>query len=83
MNITILDDYHATLRTLACFGRLAGHDVTIWNDHVEDVDKLFNQAVAAGAKAAMPVMDQFWEIATARLSIPSAIGGRWAHTRKT
>jgi uncharacterized glyoxalase superfamily protein PhnB len=28
--------------------------------YVEDVDKVFNQAVAAGAKAVMPVMDQFW-----------------------
>src|SRR5580692_12499958 len=27
---------------------------------VEDVDKMFAQAVAAGAKATMPVMDQFW-----------------------
>ena len=40
MNITILDDYHDTLRTLACFGKLTGHDVTIWNDHVQDVDAL-------------------------------------------
>ena len=40
MKVTILDDYHATLRTLACFGKLAGHDVTIWNDHVQDVDAL-------------------------------------------
>jgi D-3-phosphoglycerate dehydrogenase len=29
-----------TLRTLDCFGKLAGHDVTIWNDHVQDVDAL-------------------------------------------
>ena len=28
--------------------------------YVEDVDKLFNQAVAAGAKVVVPVMDQFW-----------------------
>jgi D-3-phosphoglycerate dehydrogenase / 2-oxoglutarate reductase len=28
------------LRTLACFRELAGHDVTIWNDHVQDIDKL-------------------------------------------
>lgn len=28
--------------------------------YVEDVDKLFNQAVAAGAKPEMPLMDQFW-----------------------
>ncbi|MBI3517061.1 MAG: D-2-hydroxyacid dehydrogenase family protein [Proteobacteria bacterium] len=40
MKITILDDYFDTVRTLACFAKLAGHDVTIWNDHVQDVDKL-------------------------------------------
>ena len=40
MKISILDDYFDTLRTLECFGRLAGHDVTIWNDHVWDVDVL-------------------------------------------
>ena len=40
MNITILDDYHDTVRTLACFGKLAGHRVTIWNDHTKDVDTL-------------------------------------------
>ncbi len=40
MKISILDDYHDTVRTLACFNRLAGHDVTIWNDHVQDVDIL-------------------------------------------
>jgi D-3-phosphoglycerate dehydrogenase / 2-oxoglutarate reductase len=40
MKITILDDYFDTLRTLPCFAKLAGHDVTIWNDHVQDVDGL-------------------------------------------
>lgn len=40
MKVTILDDYHDTLRTLACFRKLAGHDVTVWNDHVQDVDAL-------------------------------------------
>src|ERR1700730_8697935 len=40
MKVSILDDYFDTLRTLDCFGKLAGHDVTIWNDHVQDVDKL-------------------------------------------
>ena len=40
MKITILDDYFDTLRTLECFAKLAGHDVTIWNDHVQDVDVL-------------------------------------------
>ena len=40
MKISILDDYHDTLRTLACFRKLDGHEVTIWNDHVQDVDAL-------------------------------------------
>ena len=40
MKVSILDDYHDTLRTLACFGKLAGHKVEIWNDHVQDVDAL-------------------------------------------
>ncbi len=40
MNITILDDYLDTVRTLACFSKLAGHNVTIWNDHTKDVDAL-------------------------------------------
>ena len=40
MRISILDDYDDTLRTLACFGKLAGHEVEIWNDHVQDVDTL-------------------------------------------
>jgi D-3-phosphoglycerate dehydrogenase len=40
MKISILDDYFDTLRTLACFAKLKGHDVTIWNDHVQEVDTL-------------------------------------------
>ena len=40
MNITILDDYHDTLRTLDCFKKLSGHKIEIWNDHVQEVDAL-------------------------------------------
>ena len=40
MKISILDDYHHTLRTLDCFKKLSGHEVEIWNDHVQDVDAL-------------------------------------------
>ena len=40
MKVTILDDYHDTLRTLDCFKKLDGHDVTIWNDHVQDTPAL-------------------------------------------
>jgi D-3-phosphoglycerate dehydrogenase / 2-oxoglutarate reductase len=40
MKISILDDTFDTVRTLACFDLLRGHDVTVWNDHVDDVDEL-------------------------------------------
>src|SRR6201992_1538356 len=40
MRVSILDDYFDTVRTLPCFGKLRGHDVNIWNDHVQDVDAL-------------------------------------------
>jgi D-3-phosphoglycerate dehydrogenase len=40
MNISILDDTFDTLRTLDCFRKLDGHRVTVWNDHVDDVDAL-------------------------------------------
>ena len=40
MKVTILDDYHDTLRTLASFAKLADCEVAIWNDHVEGTDTL-------------------------------------------
>src|ERR1700680_2986260 len=40
MKISILDDYHDTVRTLPCFAKLKGRDVTIWNDHLQDTDAL-------------------------------------------
>jgi D-3-phosphoglycerate dehydrogenase / 2-oxoglutarate reductase len=40
MRVSILDDYHDTLRTLQAFKKLSGHEVTIWNDHVQDTDAL-------------------------------------------
>jgi D-3-phosphoglycerate dehydrogenase len=40
MKISILDDYFDTVRTLPCYRKLDGHDVTVWNDHVQDTDAL-------------------------------------------
>jgi D-3-phosphoglycerate dehydrogenase len=40
MKISILDDYFDTVRTLPCFSKLAGNDVTIWNTHTQDTDTL-------------------------------------------
>ncbi|CAF3086154.1 unnamed protein product [Rotaria sp. Silwood2] len=43
MNITILDDYFDTIRTLPCYSKLNDHNVTIWNDHVQDTDALVDR----------------------------------------
>ena len=40
MKIAILDDYFDTLRTLPCFAKLDGHDVTVFNDHVQETGAL-------------------------------------------
>ena len=40
MRVAILDDWFDTLRTLPCFEKLAGHDVTVFTDHVEDTEAL-------------------------------------------
>jgi D-3-phosphoglycerate dehydrogenase len=47
VKITILDDYFDTVRTLACFSKLAGHEVTIWNDHTDAVDELADRLADA------------------------------------
>jgi len=49
MKIAILDDYFDTLRTLRCFRKLDGHDVTISNDHVDDLDVLADRLREAEA----------------------------------
>ena len=38
----------------------AGSTTVVLNLYVQDSDKLFKQAVAAGAKVTMPLADQFW-----------------------
>src|SRR5450755_1942072 len=40
MKISILDDYFDTVRTLPCFQKLKGHEVTVWNDHVQETSAL-------------------------------------------
>jgi D-3-phosphoglycerate dehydrogenase len=40
VNIHILDDWQDTIRTLPCFQKVRGHDVTVWTDHTKDVDEL-------------------------------------------
>jgi hypothetical protein len=40
MKVAILDDWFDTLRTLQCFEKLAGHEVTVFTDPVQDTDAL-------------------------------------------
>src|ERR1700691_3624228 len=40
MKIAILDDYFDTIRTLDCFSKLDGHEVTVFTDHVQDTEVL-------------------------------------------
>jgi len=49
VKVHILDDWFDTLRTLPSFALLEDHDVTIWNDHIEDVDKLAERLNSAEA----------------------------------
>ena len=49
MKISVLDDYHDTLRTLDCFRKLDGHDVAVWTDHVQDTDALAARLADADA----------------------------------
>ena len=51
MKVAILDDYHDTLRTLECFRKLAGHEVRVWTDHLQDT-----QALAARLKDAVALV---------------------------
>lgn len=43
LRVSIVDDYQDVVRTLDCFSKLQGQEVTIWNDAVADVDLLGNR----------------------------------------
>src|ERR1700729_3786559 len=49
MRVAILDDWFDTLRTLPCFEKLAGHDVTVFTDHVQDTETLARRLATAEA----------------------------------
>jgi D-3-phosphoglycerate dehydrogenase / 2-oxoglutarate reductase len=49
VKVSILDDWFDTLRTLRCYEKLAGHQVTVFTDHVEDLDVLAERLRACEA----------------------------------
>ena len=49
MKISILDDYFDTLRTLSCFHKLDRYEVTVWNDHTQNIDVLAGRLIGTEA----------------------------------
>ena len=49
MHVIIPDDYQDAVRGLACFSKLAGHQVTVFNDTVRDLDALAERLEPAEA----------------------------------
>ena len=49
MQVAILDDYLDTLRQLRCFDKLSEHDVTVFTDHIDDIDLLAHRLAQAEA----------------------------------
>jgi len=49
MRIAVLDDYQDVFRTLKCYSRLKGHDVTAYHDSVKDPGKLAERLNGADA----------------------------------
>ena len=47
MRVHILDDWFDTLRSLPCYAKLAGHDVTVWTDHEPNAAKLADRVAEA------------------------------------
>jgi len=56
MKIVIPDDYQDCVRHLECFARLAGHEVTIYNDSSADEDELVRRF--AGAEALVLIRER-------------------------
>lgn len=62
MHIVIPDDYQNAVRGLACFSKLAGHEVTVYTDTVREIDALVERFEAAEAlvliRERTPVRDE-------------------------
>jgi D-3-phosphoglycerate dehydrogenase / 2-oxoglutarate reductase len=56
MKIAILDDYQDAARSLACWPKLAGHDVVVHRDTVKDADALAGRL--AGAEAVVLIRER-------------------------
>ncbi|MCP3462798.1 D-2-hydroxyacid dehydrogenase family protein [Bradyrhizobium sp. CCGUVB23] len=53
LRVAVIDDYQDVVRSLDCFKKLRGHEVTIWNDHVGDLDALAGRLAETDALVLM------------------------------
>ncbi|HKR66567.1 MAG TPA: D-2-hydroxyacid dehydrogenase family protein [Thermoanaerobaculia bacterium] len=67
MKIVIPDDYQDAVRTLKCFAKLAAHEVTIYNDTVQDEDALAERFRDAEALVLIRERTQITDSLLARL----------------
>ncbi|PBB91327.1 3-phosphoglycerate dehydrogenase [Mesorhizobium sp. WSM3864] len=67
LRVAIINDYQDVVRTLDCFSRLDGHDVTIWTDIVEDVDILADRLAEADVLVLMRERTKIDEALLSRL----------------
>lgn len=82
MKIVIPDDYQDCVRTLDAFGKLAGHEVTVFNDTVTDLDALAERLQDAEAlvliRERTPITAELLA-RLPRLEVISQTGGGAAH----
>ena len=58
VRVAILDDRFDTLRTLPCFEKLAGHDVTVFTDHIGDIETLARPARGGRTEIRTPLLER-------------------------
>ena len=73
-SMLMLNDEFPSMKVLSPQS-VGGSSVTV-HIYVEDVDRVFNQAVSAGATVTMPLMDAFWGDRYGHLVDP--FGHRWS-----
>jgi D-3-phosphoglycerate dehydrogenase / 2-oxoglutarate reductase len=56
VRVAILDDWFDTLRSLPCFEKLSGHDVSVFTDHVQDTETLARRL--AGTEALVLIRER-------------------------
>jgi D-3-phosphoglycerate dehydrogenase len=71
MKVAILDDYAHASPTLAAFAKLAGHDVTVFTEHVHDPDELARRL--AGFEALVVIQQRLWMPRAVIEKLPSSV----------